>query len=430
MPILLDIERQGVPVDLKQLKADIKSYTAIGAKVDAWVIKKLKAPKGINLNSGAQLFNALCEAGKVDLSKAKLTKTGQYSTAKDALLEAVSDKQLLAMLHYRSQLNTCLNTFMKRWVTIAEATGLIYCQWNQVKGGEGLGARTGRLSSTPNFQNLANEFQPIFKHDTKDAKLKRSLPSSPIKGLPTLPRIRSYVLPFKGDVLIDRDYSQQEPRILAHFEDGVMLENYRRNPWIDFHTSAQETLQDFGKSYPRKAVKAINLGLLYGMGLGTLAEEAGLAVDEMRELKSTLLSMYPGLSELIRDLKLRAASNLPMRTWGGREYICEEPFIHNGRMRKLDYKMINTLIQGSAGDCTKQAIINYYNMKKPNEKLILNVHDQLTSSVPKRQLHTGMERLRIAMEDVDFDVPMLSEGCYSSANWQDLVDYDKKGKRL
>jgi DNA polymerase I-like protein with 3'-5' exonuclease and polymerase domains len=88
------------------------------------------------------------------------------------------------------------------------------------------------------------------------------------------------------------------------------------------------------------------------------------------------------------------------------------------------------LIQGSAADCTKQAIIDYHAAKHKDAKIVLNVHDQITVSVPKKILKTEMETLRVAMEAIPFDVPMLSEGAISSTNWDELKDFDKKGVAL
>lgn len=439
MPILLEMERQGVPVNLKQLHQDVADYCEWRTKLNDWIIKKLKCDPDINLNSGQQLFNAMLEAGLVDEENAPLTPTGKYQTNKEALLVAVNDKQLLAVLKYRAQLNTCLNTFMIPWLKTAGASnGLIFTNWNQVrapKGADTGGTRTGRLSSTPNFQNIPNEFKAIFKHDTKDQKVKRSLPSSPFRDLPPLPKIRSYVTPFKGEILIDRDYSQQEPRILGHFDGGQILEKYAADPWIDFHDSAKDELAKAGKYYDRKPVKNTNLGIIYGMGVGKMAERNDMAVDEASALKKAILQLYPGIKEMYAEMKRRAKANEPIRTWGGREYYCEEPQLVQGRLREFDYKMVNVLIQGSAADCTKEAIIRFWDAivkhgKVGIWKIILNVHDQITASVPKRDLKKAMQVLRECMESVEFDVPILSEGDTSATNWDELKPYDQKGKLL
>ena len=433
MPILLEMERQGIRVDLKRLRADVAMYNDWRERINEWIVKTIKAPDDINLDSGDQLVKAMIASKKVDVELLGTTATGKYQTNKDSLMAAVSDKQLLAMLKYRTQLNTCLNTFMMPWLRVAEqSNGLIYTTWHQTKStesGGAVGTRTGRLSSTPNFQNIPKTFDIIFVDDVEvHLRRKSKLPKCPLKGMPPLPNIRGYIIPYEKDhVLIDRDYSQQEPRILAHFDGGALMQKYLDNPWIDFHDSAQEELAKVGKIYDRKPVKNTNLGLIYGMGNGKLAAKNDMTVEEAAELKKAILQLYPGLKEMYGDMKLRAKNGDPIRTWGGREYYCEPPKLVDGRIRTFDYKLVNVLIQGSASDCTKEAIIRYHKAKGPEDRLILNVHDQLTASVKRSRIKVAMEILRREMESVEFDVPILSEGAISETNWADLRNYDKKG---
>ena len=427
MPILLEMERQGLPIDMERLRRDVISFNAWLDKINAWVIKRIKADADINLDSGAQLVEAMVKSGAADPDLLPLTPTGKYQTNKEALLQGVTDKVLLAVLKYRTQLNTCMNTFMQPWLTTAtQSGGLIFTTWNQTKtpsGDSNVGTRTGRLSSTPNFQNIPKEFQPIFHHEN----VKAGLPKTPFKDLPPLPNVRSYIVPPPGYVIIDRDYSQQEPRILAHFDGGALMQKYLENPWIDFHDYAKAELEKMGKFYDRKPVKNTNLGLIYGMGVGKLAEKNGMTVEASSELKKAILSLYPGLSEMYKEMKVRAATNVPVRTWGGREYYCEPPKLIDGRMRTFDYKLVNVVVQGSAADCTKEAIIRFHKEKDPKTLIMLNVHDQITAATPADMVTGQMEVLRSTMESVEFDVPILSEGSTSVTNWSELVDYDKKG---
>jgi len=435
MPILLRMERRGLAVDHERLKRDVASYDQWLGKLNNWLVTTLKAPPDINLDSGAQLIEAMVAAGKADPAKIPLTATGKYQTNKDALLLGVTDKQVLAVLKYRTQLSTCLNTFMRPWLETANLSdGLIYTTWNQTKapsGDHSVGTRTGRLSSTPNFQNIPKEFIPIFHHEDKT----KGLPVCPLKGLPPLPMVRGYVVPFKGHLFVDRDYSQQEPRILAHFDGGALMDKYLEDPWVDFHDFAKAELAKLGKFYDRKPVKNTNLGLIYGMGVGKLAVKNNMSVQESSELKEAILRLYPGLKAMYKDMKRRAKADEPVRTWGGREYYCEPPRIVEGRIREFDYKLVNILIQGSAADCTKEAIIRFDEActkagKRDVWFLVLNVHDQLTASVPIKDRDRSMEQLRVTMESVEFDVPILSEGAVSETNWAELKDYDKKGKRV
>jgi len=432
MPILLRMERQGLQVDHKRLANDVAMYRAWRTQIDAWLIKTLKADIDINLNSSTQLVDAMVAADKANPDLIPCTPTGKFQTNKEALLQGVTDKVLLSVLKYRTQLNTCLDTFMQPWLATANASGgLIFTTWNQIKspsGDHNVGTRTGRLSSTPNFQNIPKTFAAIFACDESDPIKAKKLPKCPWKDLPKLPKVRSYITPFKGEVFIDRDYSQQEPRILAHFDDGALMNKYIENPWIDFHDYAKVELEKMGKFYDRRLVKNTNLGLIYGMGVGKLAKQNGITVEESNELKKAILMLYPGLKQMYQDMKLRAKNQEPIRTWGGRKYYCEEPKFIDGHIREFDYKLVNVLIQGSAADCTKEAIIRYDAVKNLSAKIVLNVHDQITVSIPKKILKSEMEVLRKAMESVEFNVPILSEGAISSTNWDELQDYDRKGK--
>lgn len=437
LPILLDMEREGIPVDLPRLKADEAIYSAALQRVEQWVFKRMGlAP--FRITSGADLVAALIQADKVDLSLLGKTAGGAWRSDKDSLAEALTDPTLAAMLNYHASLSTCVGTFMRPWLRMAEASGgRIFTSWSQTKnfsGGAERGAVTGRLSSSPNFQNMPNEFPWLWAHE--EAHLpkaeRKGLPKVPVKDLPAPPVMRSYIIAEKGMALIDRDYSQQEPRILAHFEDGDLAASYHANPWLDMHDLAKEELEkSLHRSFPRKKVKNINLGLIYGMGIGLMAKKNDSTYEETKQLKREILSLYPGLKDMQDDMKSRAANNQPIRTWGGRTYFCEPAKLTpDGCMRTFDYKMVNRLVQGSAADCTKEAILRYHDTKPKGHRLLLTVHDELLAMVPEKQWKQGMEVMRAAMESIEFDVPMLSEGKMSSTNWAEMKDTDKKGVQL
>ena len=438
MPILLEMERQGLQTDHKKLTKDVEFYNEWRLKISEWIKNRIKAPADINLNSGAELVNAMVKSRRADPDLMPLTPTGKFQTNKEALLMGVTDKVLLGVLKYLTQLNTCLNTFMEPWLTTANSSGgLIYTTWNQTKtpsGDSNVGTRTGRLSSTPNFQNIPKVFSAIFSHEDLKSKNKK-LPKSPWADLPNLPNVRSYITPYEGEIFIDRDYSQQEPRILAHFDGGSLMNRYLEDNWNDVHDFAKEELEKMGLFYDRRPVKNTNLGLIYGMGKGKLALKNEMSVEEAESLKKAILRLYPGLKEMYKEMKLLALNNEPIHTWGGREYFCEPPRMVDGRLRYFDYKLVNVLIQGSAADCTKEAIIRFARErrklgKEKLWKLVLNVHDQITVSVPNftKEWKYAMEVLKACMESIEFDVPMLSEGATSATNWAELKDYDKKGK--
>jgi DNA polymerase I-like protein with 3'-5' exonuclease and polymerase domains len=235
----------------------------------------------------------------------------------------------------------------------------------------------------------------------------------------------------KDHVLAGRDYSQQEPRILAHFEDGALLAQYQANPWIDYHDNAKEHLERiFRRPFKRKPVKNINLGIIYGQGVASLALKNDESYEETKNLKNAIFEMYPGLKDMYSEMRRRAKAGEPITTWGGRVYYCEPPAIVNGKIMEFDYKMVNVLIQGSASDCTKEGMIRYYKIRPENHFLLMSVHDELVLSCPANELVWGLELLRQAMESVEFEVKILSEGAWSAKNWAQMADYDKKGKTV
>jgi DNA polymerase-1 len=210
-----------------------------------------------------------------------------------------------------------------------------------------------------------------------------------------------------------------------------MKADYLADPWLDIHDHARlGILETLSMDFARPIVKQINFGLIYGMGVDLMALKAGCTPPEAKSAKRAVLTLYPGLSELQDGLRDLAANFQPLRTWGGRLYFCEAPKMKDGRMWTFEYKMLNRLVQGSAADQTKQAIINYYETKPKDHYLLLTVHDELLSDVPEQEADMGMEVLRKAMEFDPFEIPMLSEGKLTATNWAELVAYDKKGERV
>ncbi|HKJ88795.1 MAG TPA: DNA polymerase, partial [Gammaproteobacteria bacterium] len=118
----------------------------------------------------------------------------------------------------------------------------------------------------------------------------------------------------------------------------------------------------------------------------------------------------------------RARRDEPLRTWGGRRYHVEPAKKIKGRLMTFEYKMLNQLIQGSAADCTKEAVIQYEDRREEG-RLLLTVHDEMMALAPADRRDREMARLREAMEAVEFDVAMLSEGKVGEV-WARLEDYD------
>lgn len=180
LPVVLDMERRGVRVDVKRLKADVKRYSQTMRDIDSWLCEKTGAPATTNWNSADEKGDALVKAG---LAKLRKTKQGKWEVNKDALAAGINDKQLLHMLKYREQLGTCLKTFMRPWLATAiDSGGFIYTSWTTTRMDKGKGtkgARSGRIQSTPNFQNMAKEFEALFREWESDADRRKTLPRLP-----------------------------------------------------------------------------------------------------------------------------------------------------------------------------------------------------------------------------------------------------------
>lgn len=415
LSILLRNEREGLRVDLPLLKTDMVKYDAALVQVNKWICSKLKTPS-LNIESGDELADALDKCGYAE--NWVLTRSGKRSTSKENLLLAVSDQEMLHALSYRGKLVTCLQTFMRPWLVQAIAThGRIHTSWNQVRQGGGsseAGARTGRLSSTPNFMNVPKE--------VVDGEREYYHPHF-IKGLPLLPAMRKYILADEGCVWGKRDYNSQELRMLAHYEDGLLCQKYNENPKLDVHQFAKDLfLEIYRIIIERDDTKTVGFGLIYGMGVGKLARKLKRALSEAKEIKAAYLDIFPGLPDLIKSLKELAKNDEPFRTWGGREYYVEEPHIVDGQMRDFAYKLINYLIQGSSADMTKEALIRYDRARK-HGRFAVTVHDELNICVSLKWLKSEMEILRKVMCSIELDVPILADGA-TGITWGDLRKYE------
>jgi len=392
MPILARATKRGIRVHKPKLEQALERYSGAFTQADQQIRATLQAP-GLNPGSGPQLAQALVDADM--LAEISYTPKGAISTAKKNL--KLKDPTLMNLLEYRSTLKTLLGTFIGPWLELSEFDGRVHPNWNSTRGTDAGGTRTGRLSSSvPNFQNVPNP---------TDIK--------PIQRLPELPHMRDFVLPEEGHLWVKRDFSAQEIRIMAHFEDGALAEAFRDAPGLDPHEMIRQAIYELvGVDYPRKYVKETGFGILYGMGVPTLADRLGCDHYTAAELVKAYKLAIPGVEKLQRGTKGRGRSGQPIKTWGGRLIYCEPPKVVKGRMRSFEYKLLNYLIQGSSADQTKQCIIEWENCGQTyGEVFMATVHDEVNISVPEDDVEKGMEILRYCMEDVcRFDVPMLSEG--------------------
>lgn len=423
-PITLEMERSGVLVDRKGLTKCRDMFIGMDKELLRGIAKRLKLdpkdmkspenPKGFNLNSGDQLADAMKRNGKFD--SIIRTPTGKVSTKMVNLRSMCNDKKLLDMLAIHSVAEKYLNTFISPWLMKSGiAGGRLLPKFNQVRGYDegGGGTRTGRFSSSdPNMQQVSSNVEESKNRETLlllQAYLKDQMGYGFI-GL------RDFILPDEGMVMVCCDYDQQELRLLAHFEQGLLMREYLKNPKMDVHDFVRLLVKEAtGLDFPRKFIKTTVFGIVYGMGVGKLADQLGVDSATAKKVRDGVLKAIPGIQRLMDDLKRLANKDKPLETWGGRQYFCEEPSYDEARgfWRSFEYKMLNYLIQPSAADVTKQGMINVRE-QLPECRIALQVHDELVVMAPDKSYAPRVAR---AMCDMKMNVPMTATAKISTKSW-------------
>ncbi len=399
------MEYRGVRVDRARLMADYEKYEKIKAQQGDIISSRLG---DIDISKPAQVARALLEKGFADsLPK---TPTGRNSTSKASIESSVNDPALLRALRYNSTLKTLTGTFYKGWVAYSAADGHVHPSWNQTRNEEGFGARTGRFScSEPNLTNVPTEFGESEADVLHDADL---------------PFMRQYLLPDEGHIIVPADFNGQEMRIMAHYAEGRAQEIYQTDPTADFHAVASALIKQYvGLTVPRKMCKIVGFSLIYGSGIAMLARQlttAGFPTseDQARRIKNAYFKAIPGLADFVALFRDRRQ----VKTWGGRILPAEEPRIVDGEWREFYYKLCNYLIQGSAADQSKEAMLRY-SARREYGRLLMMVHDELVMSVPLDYARTEVPILCDSMESMPgWDVPFRVEVEYGY-NWHELEEF-------
>lgn len=420
MPIFLVNEMEGMRVDMLRLRKDIPMYEQALADADKWLRKRLKAD--ISFDNDTDVVQAFVDNDIIDddvwtWTKGGKNKAPQRSLKKDLLRPSdYNDIKVARVFGYRNRLQTCLKMFMIPWLAEAEVHGgVITTNWNQVRGGQG-GTRTGRPSTNNhNFLNVSKSWEGRNDEYEHPAFLK----------LPPLPLVRVYVLPDKGQIFGHRDFNGQELRILGHFEDGALLAAYRQDPLMDVHAYVKDLILEItGLDLARSDVKIVNFRKIYGGGAPATSSALNISMGEAKAFLAAHSKALPGVKDLNDEIKNIVRQDLPIVTWGGREYYVEPPKYDERFERHMtyEYKLLNYLVQGSAADATKQALINYHNHPKRRGRFMVTVYDEINASMEPKRLKEEMAILRECMECLDFDVPLLSDA-KTGPSWGELTKF-------
>ena len=388
--VLCDMENEGFKID----RDGIFSY---GEELDleARALESriyMHAGEEFNINSPKQLGEVLFE--KMMLPAGKKTKTG-YSTNAEILEKLRKYHPVIDdILDYR-QVTKLKSTYVDGLLKSADGDGKCHTTFKQT------GTATGRLSSiNPNLQNI-----PIRTEAGR--------------------RFRKYFVPKnEGYVLIDADYSQIELRVLAHISgDENMRDAFLSGE--DIHTAT--SCRVFGVSPEnvtvemRKRAKAVNFGILYGMGEFSLAEDLKISRFMAKEYIESYLASYPGIDRYLHDVAKQARADGYTTTMLGRRRYIPELAASNKNLQNFGERVArNSPIQGSSADIIKIAMINIAKKLKESQmgaKLLLQVHDELLIECPREHADAVLSLLKSEMENaVQLNVPLKVEANIGE-NW-------------
>ncbi|USW96019.1 DNA polymerase I [Pseudomonas proteolytica] len=385
VPVLARIERQGALVDAALL--GVQSIELGNKMVELERQAYEIAGEEFNLGSPKQLGAILYE--KLGLPVLKKTGKGQASTAEEVLAKLAEDDYPLprVLMQYRS-MSKLKSTYTDRLPEqINPRTGRIHTSYHQAV------AATGRLSSSdPNLQNI-----PVRTAEGR--------------------RIRQAFIAPKGYKLLAADYSQIELRIMAHLsKDEGLLNAFRDNLDVHTATAAEVFKVELSEvtSDQRRSAKAINFGLIYGMGAQKLGKDIGVDTKTAKAYIDVYFARYPGVREYMERTRAQASDQGYVETLFGRRLYL--PDIHSNKPQEragAERTAINAPMQGTAADVIKKAMVkvdNWLTESGLDAKVILQVHDELVVEVREDLVAEVSEKIREHMSGAaKLDVPLLVE---------------------
>lgn len=380
--VLADMENCGFMADRDGI---VKYNEKISEKLDE-ITKEVYDAVGyeFNINSPKQLGSALFE--KLALPHGKKTKSG-YSTSAEVLESLKYEHPAVALiLQYRTY-SKLKSTYCDGLLKVIGKDGRIHSSFNQTE------TRTGRISSTePNLQNI-----PV------KTELGREL--------------RRFFIAKDGCVLVDADYSQIELRVLAHIaNDAAMIEAFKNNDDIHAITASQvfNLPSEMVTKTMRSRAKAVNFGIVYGIGAFSLSKDIGVSRKEADRYIKDYLAHYSGVDEYMKNTVENAKRDGYVTTMFGRRRYLPELTSSNFNLRAFGERVARNMpIQGTSADIIKIAMIKVRNRLKAENmqaKLILQVHDELIVEAPESEAQKTAEILREEMENaVKLSVPLIAE---------------------
>lgn len=391
--VLAEMELNGIKIDSDKLK---EYGIELKTKIDE-ITKEIynMAGEEFNINSSKQMSNILFE--KLGLSGGKKTKTG-WSTSADVLEKLKNEHEIInKIINYRTyaKLNS---TYVEGLLNVIDKkTNKIYSTFNQTI------TSTGRISSTePNLQNI------------------------PIK-IELGHRLRKVFIPSdEQHIFIDGDYSQIELRVLAHMADDKTLINaFIQGQDIHRLTASQVFDIPFDEvtQQQRSNAKAVNFGIVYGIGAFSLSQDLNITKKEAEDYINGYFRKYPNVKKYMDYTVNHAKENGYAKTIFNRIRMIPEINSNNFNIRAFGERIaMNMPVQGSAADIIKIAMIKVYKRLKEeckNSKLILQVHDELLIEAHKDEADTVKKILKYEMENaVKLKVP-LDVDIHEGKNWYD-----------
>ena len=392
--VLAEMEIAGVRLDVEALNEAAAQLENRLSTLEKEIFEL--AGEEFNVGSPSKVGEILFDKLQLD-SKAKKTKTGQYSTSEDVLEKLLGKNPIVGkILEYR-QLKKLLTTYLTALpVAINPATGKVHTVYNQTV------TATGRISSSaPNLQNI-----PVREDQGRE--------------------IRRAFIADEGHLFLSADYSQIELRLVSDFaQDPTMLEAFRKGDDIHaitaakiYHKSPEEVTAD-----ERRHAKTANFGILYGISAFGLSQRLGIPRSDAKYIIDNYFDTFPTIKRYMHDSVENARENGYVTTKMGRKRLLPDINSKNPVVRGYaERNAINAPIQGSAADIIKVAMVDIakeFREKNLNSKMIMQVHDELNFDVVPEELPVVQDIVTRCMEGAYKGDVTLTASSGVASNWLD-----------